>query len=70
MTPDDRADVPRRTVEIHVDEKDPQRCFVMINGRRYRAGERLAEGPALLEIVPEGMVLEYRGQKVLYTLGR
>jgi len=70
MPPDYRADFPALRVEIHVYEKDPQRRFVMINGRRYRTGERLAEGPALVEIVPEGMVLEYRGEKVLYTLGR
>ena len=57
-------------VEIHVYEKQAQRRFVMVNGRKYREGERLAEGPALIEIVPEGMVLEFRGEKVLYTLAR
>lgn len=70
MPPDYRADFPALKVEIHVYEKQPQRRFVMVNGRRYREGERLAEGPALLEIVPDGMVLEFRGEKVLYTLGR
>jgi general secretion pathway protein B len=70
MPPDYRADFPALRVEIHVYEKEPPRRFVLINGRRYREGERLAEGPALVEIVPEGMVLEHRGEKVLYTLGR
>jgi len=70
MPPDYRADFPALKVEIHVYEKSPQRRFVMVNGRRYREGERLGEGPALVEIVPEGLVLEYRGEKVLYTLGR
>lgn len=70
MPPDYRADFPALRVEIHVFEKETQRRFVMINGRRYREGERLAEGPALIEIVPEGIVLEHRGEKVLYTLGR
>ena len=42
----------------------------MVNGHKYREGERLAEGPALIEIVPDGMVLEYRGERLLYTLGR
>jgi general secretion pathway protein B len=70
MPPDYRKDFPTLRVEIHVYEKDPKRRFVMIHGRRYREGERLAEGPALVEVVPEGMVLEYRGEKVLYTLGR
>lgn len=70
MPPDYRADFPALKIEIHVYEKAPQRRFVMVNGRRYREGERLAEGPALVEIVPDGLVLEYRGEKVLYTLGR
>lgn len=68
MPPDYRADFPALTVEVHVFE--PGRRFVMINGRRYREGERLAEGPQLVEIVRDGVVLEYRGEKVLYPLGR
>jgi general secretion pathway protein B len=70
MPPDYRADFPALRVEIHVYEKEAARRFVMVNGRKYREGERMAEGPALLEIVADGMVLEYRGEKVLYTLGR
>ncbi|MGQ0586903.1 MAG: general secretion pathway protein GspB [Gammaproteobacteria bacterium] len=70
MPPDYRADFPALRVEIHVYEKDPARRFVMVNGRRYKEGERMAEGPALVEIVPDGVVLEYRGEKVLYSLGR
>jgi general secretion pathway protein B len=70
MPPEYRKDFPALRVEIHVYEQAPQRRFVMLNGRKYREGERLAEGPALIEIVPEGMVLEHRGEKVLYTLAR
>jgi general secretion pathway protein B len=70
MPPDYRADFPALKIEIHVYEKAAQSRFVMVNGRKYREGERLSEGPALVEIVPEGLVLEYRGEKVLYTLGR
>ena len=70
MPPDYRADFPSLKVEIHVYEKTPAQRFVMVNGRKYREGERLSEGPQLIEIVPEGIVLEYRGEKVLFTLGR
>lgn len=70
MPPDYRADFPALKIEVHVHEAAPQRRFVLVNGRRYREGERLAEGPQLVEIVAQGMVLEYRGEKVLYTLGR
>lgn len=70
MPPDYRADFPALTVEVHVFERSPAQRFVMVNGRRYKEGERLAEGPQILEIVREGIVLEFRGQKVLYPLGR
>jgi general secretion pathway protein B len=70
MPPDYRADFPALKIEIHVYEKSPQQRFVMVNGKRYREGERLNEGPQLVEIVPDGLVLEFRGEKVLYTLGR
>ena len=68
MPPDYRADFPALTVEVHVFE--PGRRFVMVNGRRYREGERLAEGPQIVQIVRDGIVLEYRGEQVLYPLGR
>jgi general secretion pathway protein B len=70
MPPDYRADFPALSVEVHVYEREIAKRMVMINGRRYREGERLAEGPLLLEIVRDGIVFEHRGEKVLYTLGR
>ena len=70
MPPDYRADFPALKIEIHVYEKLQSQRFVMVNGRKYREGERLSEGPQLVEIAPEGLVLEFRGEKVLYTLGR
>lgn len=70
MPPDYRADFPAFSVEVHVYEREVARRMVMINGRRYREGERLAEGPLVIEIVREGIVFEHRGEKVLYTLGR
>lgn len=70
MPPDYRADFPALSVEVHVYERELAKRLVMINGRRYREGERLAEGPMVVEIVREGIVFEHRGQQVLYTLGR
>lgn len=70
MPPDYRADFPALTVEVHVFERIPSQRFVLVNGRRYRQGERMVEGPQVVEIVQEGIVLEYRGEKLLYTLGR
>jgi general secretion pathway protein B len=70
MPPDYRADFPALTIEVHVYERAPAQRFVLVNGRRYKEGERLAEGPQLLEIVREGIVLDYRGERVLYPIGR
>ncbi len=70
MPPAYRADFPAITIEVHVYEPDAAKRLVMINGRRYREGERMSEGPAVIEIVRDGIVFEHRGEKVLYTLKR
>lgn len=65
-----RAEFPALSVDVHVYNADPQRRFVLINGKRYREGDPLAEGPRLAEIVPDGMVVDWRGERVVYTLNR
>jgi general secretion pathway protein B len=70
MPPEFRADFPALDVQVHVFERAPSQRFVIVNGRRYREGERMVEGPAVIEIVKDGIVIEYRGEKILYTLGR
>lgn len=70
MPPEFRADFPPLNVQVHVYERETAQRFVIVNDRRYREGEQLAEGPRLLEIVREGMVLEFRGEKFLYALNR
>lgn len=70
MPPEYRADFPALTIEVHVYDAAVARRWVMINGRRYRQGESLAEGPALTEIVRDGLVLEFRGERLLYPLNR
>lgn len=70
MTPEYRADFPALTIEVHVYEHAVAKRWVMVNGKRYKEGERLVEGPALLEIVADGLVVEFRGEKLLYPLSR
>ena len=70
MPPEYRADFPALNVEVHVYERAPSQRFVMVNGRRYKEGEPLAEGPMLVEIARDGLVLDYRGERLLYTLSR
>lgn len=47
-------------IGIHVYDKQVEKQMVLINGRRYRPGDSLAEGTKIIEITPAGMVLEYQ----------
>jgi general secretion pathway protein B len=64
-----RANFPAITVDVHVYDDNPQLRFVMIGGKRYHEGDTLAEGPRVLKIVPQGMVLDWQGQHVLFAMG-
>lgn len=57
-------------MNAHVYSSTPGRGFVMINGSRYRVGERLSEGPTLVEILQDGALLDYRGQLFLLPVPR
>lgn len=46
------------------------RSFVQINGRNYRVGERLDDGPEVLEIGSHGVILSHGGKKVLLPMDR
>lgn len=63
-----RAHFPSLAVDVHVYDDEPSRRFVIIGGRRYGEGETLNAGPRLVQIVPEGMVLDWQGQRVVYAL--
>ena len=47
--------------------QDPGRGSAWINGRRYYVGERIGAGPALVEVQPDGVVLEHAGARYLLT---
>lgn len=68
MPSDYRRDFPALSVEVHVWDGEPSRRFVLIGGKRYVEGQSLAEGPQLLQITQDGLVLEYRGSRVAYSL--
>jgi general secretion pathway protein B len=63
-----RAGFPALSVDVHVYNSDPQRRFVLIGGKRYHEGDTLAEGPRIVGIVPEGIVFDWQGQRVLYAI--
>ena len=69
MSPDYRASFPKLNLDVHAYDADPAQSFVMVNGRRYRNGETLTEGPRISAILPEGLLLQHNGQSVLIGVG-
>jgi general secretion pathway protein B len=65
-----RAEFPQFTVNVHSYSDDPARRFVLIDGKQYHEGDTLPQGPHIVAIVPEGIVLDWKGSRVLYALNR
>ena len=63
-------DWPALTLQMLFHSPESGRSFVQINGRNYRVYERLDDGPEVLEIAPHGVILAYRGKKVLLAMDR
>ena len=57
--------VPEMRLELHFYATRPQERFVFVNGRRYREGDTTAEGVTIVEIVPEGVVMNQGGNRFL-----
>src|SRR5688572_6676229 len=57
--------VPPLRLELHAFSAQPKDRFVFINGRKYKEGDRLAEGPMLVEIAPTGAVLTHAGRRFI-----
>lgn len=70
LPPAVRADFPGLRIEVHVYDDDPAKRWILVNGQRYREGEVLSEGPQLVEIRPDGVVVEHRGERALVPVGR
>lgn len=52
-------------LDIHVYSEKPAERFVFINMVKHREKSRLAEGPVVQEITPEGVILDYSGTRFL-----
>lgn len=52
-------------IDIHVYHEQQSKRFVFINMSKYTEHKALSEGPVVREIVPEGVILEYRGTEFL-----
>lgn len=60
--------LPRYRLELLAyNGRDPAGGSAWINGQRYFVGERIANGPELVEVLPDGVILAYAGQRFLLT---
>ncbi len=59
--------LPVLALELHVYSTTPAQRLVRINGASYREGDSLGDGPDVVSITPEGVVLNQRGQYFLLT---
>jgi general secretion pathway protein B len=65
LPPQSTAGLPRLSIDLHVYAGDAAQRFVVVNGRRYREGERLQEGPTLVRVTPDGAILDHNGLRFL-----
>ena len=65
-----QAAFPSFSVDVHVWDSNPQKRFVLVSGRRYREGDTLAAGPRLVEIAQQGLVVDYNGERVLFSIAQ
>lgn len=65
-----RRGIPALNLDIHVHSADPDKRFVVINGRRYREGEQLGEGPVLETVTRDGAILRQGGQRFRLSVRR
>jgi len=57
--------LPELHVDIHVYSEVAEDRFVFINMNKHKEGSRLAEGPLVREITPDGVVLNQNGTTFL-----
>ena len=65
-----RRGIPALNLDIHIHSNDPDKRFVVINGRRYREGDRLGDGPVLETVTPDGAILRQGGQRFRLSVRR
>lgn len=54
-------DLPR--LDVHVYSESPGGSFIMVNLKKYREGQTLPNGMVLEEILPDGLVMSYQGER-------
>ena len=59
--------LPDLTLELHVYSGTPAQRLVRINSASYREGDVLSDGPRVVSITPEGVILDHGGQNFLLS---
>jgi general secretion pathway protein B len=60
--------VPEVALSLHVYDPDPAKRFVFVNGQRGSDGDTLPSGLRIEQIVPEGAVLSWNGNRFLAAI--
>jgi general secretion pathway protein B len=63
------AHLPEMNIDIHSYDKNPAKRYVLINMEKYHEGDYLAEGPRIIEILPDGAVMEHMGERFILPIG-
>lgn len=64
-----RKDIPALAMSLQVYAPDPAQRFAIINDERHVEGDELGDGLKLQEITPDGLIVEYRGERFLFPRG-
>ena len=68
MPTDFQRALPPLRVSIHVYAPDPSQRILFVNNRQYHQGDRIYGDISVEDIVPDGVILSYRGER--FKLGR
>lgn len=68
MPADFQRSIPDINVSVHVFAEQPASRWVLANGRRTHEGQEIAAGLRLERITPDGMVLQFRGERFAITV--
>ena len=55
--------LPDMKANVYAYSADPVERFVIVNMDKYRAGQRIADGPVLQEITADSMILKFSGRR-------
>lgn len=57
-------------LDVHVHDAEPDRRWIMINGKKSVEGATLSQGPTVEEITEDGVIYRFRGELVKVPLNR